>query len=60
MKDFEERLQKAKEILDKLMKQDITVARSVELYQQGMKLLKEAQELLEKATIEIEYIEKKQ
>ncbi len=60
MKDFEERLQKVKEILDKLMKQDITVARSVELYQQGMKLLKEAQELLEKATIEIEYIEKKQ
>lgn len=60
MRDFEERLEKAKKILDELMKQDITLAKSVELYQEGMKLLKEAQELLEKAKTEIEYIEKRQ
>lgn len=60
MRDFEERLEKAKKILDELMKQDITLAKSVELYQEGMKLLKEAQELLEKAKIQIEHIEKQQ
>ena len=60
MRDFEERLEKAKKILDELMKQDITLAKSVELYQEGMKLLKEAQELLEKAKTEIEHIEKRQ
>ena len=60
MNDFEERLKKAKEILDELMKQDITLAKSVDLYKEGMKLLKEAQELLEKAKIQIEHIEKQQ
>ncbi len=60
MNDFEERLKKAKEILDELMKQDITLAKSVELYKEGMKLLKEAQEILEKAKIQIEHIEKQQ
>ncbi|BCD62574.1 MULTISPECIES: exodeoxyribonuclease VII small subunit [Nitratiruptor] len=58
MKDFESRLKKAKEILDELMKQDITLAKSVELYKEGMKQLKEAEKLLEEAKVEIEKIEK--
>ena len=60
MNEFEEKLEKAKKILDELMKQNITLAQSVKLYQEGMQLLKEAQELLEKAKLEIEYIERRQ
>ncbi len=60
MRDFESRLKRAKEILKELMKQDITLARSVELYKEGMKQLKEAQKLLEEAKVEIERVEKSQ
>ncbi len=57
---FEEKLQKAKKILDELMKQDISLAKSVELYKEGMKLLQEAQKLLEEAKAEVQIIEQKE
>lgn len=60
MNDFESKIKKAKEILDELMKQDIPLAKSMELYKEGMKLLQEAQKMLEDAKVEIEKIGKSQ
>ena len=60
MNDFESKIKKAKEILEELMKQDIPLAKSVELYKEGMKLLQEAQKMLEEAKVEIEKIGKNQ
>ncbi len=60
MKDFEKKLEKAKKILDALMQQDITLQKSVELYKEGMKELKEAEKLLEEAKVQIEYIQKEE
>ena len=57
---FEEKLQKAKKILDELMKQDISLAKSVEFYKEGMKLLQEAQKLLEESKAEVQIIEQKE
>ena len=60
MNEFETKIQKAKEILDELMKQDIPLAKSVELYKEGMKLLKEAQKMLEEAKAQVEIIQKEE
>ncbi|BAF70383.1 exodeoxyribonuclease VII small subunit [Nitratiruptor sp. SB155-2] len=57
---FEEKLKKAKTILDELMKQDIPLAKSVELYKEGMKLLQDAQKLLEEAKVQIEIIQQEE
>ncbi|BCD60587.1 MULTISPECIES: exodeoxyribonuclease VII small subunit [unclassified Nitratiruptor] len=57
---FEEKLKKAKIILDELMKQDIPLAKSVELYKEGMKLLQDAQKLLEEAKVQIEIIQQEE
>lgn len=58
-KSFEEKLAYSKELLDKLMDQDITLEESVRLYEEGLKNIKEAQQLIEKAKMKIEVIEKK-
>ncbi len=58
MKDFEKRIEKAKKILEELMEQDIPLAKSVELYKEGMKELKEAQKMLEEAKVQIQIIQK--
>ncbi|HIE34721.1 MAG TPA: exodeoxyribonuclease VII small subunit [Campylobacterales bacterium] len=59
-KDFEEKIEHAKKMIDSLMDPNITLANSVKMYKEGIKALKEAQELLEKAKLEIEEIEKEQ
>jgi exodeoxyribonuclease VII small subunit len=58
MREFEKKIQKTKEILEKLMQQEITLKESVELYKEGMKELKEAQKMLEEAKLEIEEIKR--
>ncbi len=58
MKDFEKKVEKAKEVLEKLMGQEVTLKESVELYKLGMKELKEAQKMLEEAKLEIEEIKR--
>jgi exodeoxyribonuclease VII small subunit len=55
-KDFEKKIEKSKDILNKLMSSDITLSDSMKLYKSGIKELKEAQELLEKAKIEFQEI----
>ncbi len=60
MSEFEAKIKKAKEILEELMKQDIPLAKSVELYKEGMRLLQEAQKMLEEAKMQVEYIQKEE
>ena len=57
-KNFEEKLAYSKELLEKLMDQDITLEESVKLYEEGLKNIKEAQQLIEEAKMKIEVIEK--
>ena len=51
--DFEKKLQNAKEILETLMKPEITLQNSVKAYEEGMKELNEASKMLEEAQIKI-------
>jgi exodeoxyribonuclease VII small subunit len=53
---FESKLEKSKEILDKLMDPEITLEESVKAYDKGMKELQAAQKLLEDAELKIETI----
>ncbi len=53
---FETHLQRSKEILEKLMNPEITMSESVAAFEAGMKELKEAQEMLEKAQLQVEEI----
>ena len=57
-KTFEEKLAHSKALLEKLMDQDITLEESVKLYEEGLKNIKEAQQLIENAKMQIEVIEK--
>lgn len=49
--NFEEKILKAKEILEKLTKSDITLSDSLKLYNEGLKELELAQKLLEEAKL---------
>ena len=53
---FEDRINRAKEILEKLSKQDIPLSEGLQLYKDGVNELKLAQENLEKAKLEFESI----
>lgn len=53
---FEEKLEKSKKILETLMNPEITLAQSVKAYEDGMKELSEAQNMLEEAQIKIQEI----
>lgn len=54
---FEEKLAYSKELLEKLMNPEITLESSVKLYEEGLKNIKEAQKLIEKAKTKITVIE---
>ncbi len=58
-KTFEEKIDYSKILLDKLMNPEITLEESVKLYEEGLKNIKEAQKLIEKAKIKISVIEQK-
>ncbi len=55
---FEEKIQNAKNLLEKLIDPQITLSDSVEIYKNGMNELKEAQALLESAKLEFEELNK--
>lgn len=48
---FEKKLEKAKELLEKLSNPQITLSDSLEVYKMGLKELEEAQKLLEEAKL---------
>jgi exodeoxyribonuclease VII small subunit len=56
--DFEKKIEKSKEILDKLMDPEITLEDSMKLYKEGIKELKEASKMLENAKLEFEELSK--
>ncbi len=58
-KSFESKLQSAKKILETLMNPDITLAKSVKAYEEGMSELTKAQKILEEAEIKITQIKGK-
>ncbi len=55
---FEERIEKSKKILEKLMNPEITLSDSVALYKNGTDELKEASKLLEEAKLKFEVYQK--
>ena len=57
-KTFEEKLEHSKEILQKLMDPEITLEKSVGLYEEGIEEIKSAQKMIEEAKVKIETIEK--
>lgn len=56
---FEEKIENAKELLEKLSNQDITLSSSVEIYKNGMKEIEDAQKLLETAKLKFEELSEK-
>lgn len=54
---FEEKLEHSKELLEKLMNPEITLEESVNLYEEGLKNIKDAQTLIEEAKTKITVIE---
>jgi exodeoxyribonuclease VII small subunit len=54
---FEEKLARSKALLEKLMDPEITLEESVKLYEEGLKNIKEAQQLIENAKAKITVIE---
>jgi exodeoxyribonuclease VII small subunit len=54
---FEEKLDYSKELLEKLMNPEITLEESVKLYEEGLRNIKEAQNLIEEAKVKITVIE---
>ncbi|MFV0563719.1 exodeoxyribonuclease VII small subunit [Malaciobacter mytili] len=48
---FEEKILKAKELLEKLNNPEITLQNSIEVYKSGIKELEEAQKLLDEAKL---------
>ncbi|HIP61359.1 MAG TPA: exodeoxyribonuclease VII small subunit [Sulfurovum sp.] len=57
---FEEKLDKSKELLEKLMDPEVTLEESVKLYEEGLKNIKAAQKMIEDAKLKVETIEKEQ
>lgn len=54
---FEEALEKLEAIVEKLNDEEITLEKSVELYEEGLKLSKICSETLENASLRIEQID---
>lgn len=50
--DFENLIEKAKVVLNRLNSQEITLKESLALYESGMQSLKSAEEILEKAKLQ--------
>ncbi len=57
---FEEKIEKAKKILEKLMQPEITLADSVKAYEEGIKELNEATKMLTEAKLKVQEIKQSQ
>jgi exodeoxyribonuclease VII small subunit len=55
---FEEKLEKSKKLIEKLMDPEITLEESVKIYKEGLETIKEAQKMLEDAKLKVEEITK--
>jgi exodeoxyribonuclease VII small subunit len=57
---FEEKLTRSKELLDRLMDPEITLEDSVKVYEEGLKNIKSAQTMIEKAKLKVETMSQEQ
>ena len=57
---FEEKIKLTKEYIEKLMDSEITLEESIELYQKALKVITEAQNMIESAKLKVEEITKEQ
>jgi len=57
---FEEKLTSSKELLDRLMDPEITLEDSVKVYEEGLKNIKSAQTMIEKAKLKVETMSQEQ
>jgi exodeoxyribonuclease VII small subunit len=57
-KSFEENLEEAKALVEKLMDNSITLEESIKLYKDGLKAIEDAQKALESAKLKIKKISK--
>jgi len=57
---FEEKLTRSKELLDRLMDPEITLEDSVKVYEKGLKNIKSAQTMIEKAKLKVETMSQEQ
>ena len=51
---FEDKIDEAKKLLDKLINPEITLSQSVDIYKNGMNQIEQAQKLLDEAKLEFE------
>jgi len=58
-KKFEDKLEYSKDILGELSSPNITLDEALKLYEEGIKNIKDAQNMIEKAKVKIEIIEQK-
>lgn len=56
---FEQKIEEAKKILDRLMDSEVTLEESIKLYEEGVKRIKEAQMMIEEAKLKVETIEQR-
>ena len=54
---FEQALKDLEHIVQELEKEDVSLERSIELYQKGVELSKECSDLLEKAELKIQEVQ---
>lgn len=54
--NFEEKIKKAEEILNRLDKEDVALDESIKLHNEGKELLKQARLILENAKLSIEQV----
>ena len=54
---FEKKLEYSKEILNRLMDPSITLEESLKLYEEGIKQIKEANQMIQEAKVKIKTIE---
>ena len=57
-KKFEQKVNKAKEILDKLVSKEVSLEEALQLYKDGINHLNEAQEMLDTSKLEFENLVK--
>jgi len=55
---YEKRIEKAKELLEKVIDPNVSLSQSIKSYKEGLDELSKAQKLIEEAKVEIEMIEK--
>ncbi len=55
---FEEKIEEAKKLLDKLIDPEITLSNSVDVYQKGIRELEHAQKLLDEAKLNFQELNK--